>query len=151
MVPLLHDTLKEHQARNEWLEHRDSGEGRGTTNDDYLFLSNQGTLRQPSCLSNAFKAGLKAAGIKEHITPHGLRYAFNDMLRRSGIDPISARALTGHSTEPMHEHYSSVQLDHKRVAIARLAEHLNFTQVEGLVEGRPRKQKTASTSQEKAA
>ena len=140
MVPMLFDALKEHLSRNEWLDRRDSGEGRGTGNDDYLFLSNQGTFRQPSCLSNAFKAGLKAAGIKKHITPHGLRYAFNDMLRRSGIDPISARALTGHITEQMQEHYSSLQLDDKRAAIARFAEHLKSTQVEGLVEGRLKKE-----------
>jgi integrase len=99
MVPMLLDALREHKARNEWLDRRGSGEGRGTTNDDYLFLSNQGTFRQPSFLSNAFKAALKAAYIDKHITPHGLRYAFNDMLRRSGVDAISARALTGHVTE----------------------------------------------------
>jgi integrase len=130
MVPMLVEALREHKARNAWLARRQSGDGRGTTNEDYLFLSNQGTFRQPSCLSNAFKAALKAAGVQKHITPHGLRYAFNDMLRRSGVDAISARALTGHVTEQMQEHYSSVQLDEKRAAISRLDDHLKSAQVD---------------------
>ena len=124
MVPLLASVLKAHKVRQEWLARRGSGEGRGTTPDDYLFLSNQGTFKQPSSLSNAFKAVAKAARILKNVTPHSLRYGFNDMLRRSGIDAISARALTGHVTMQMQEHYSNVLLDDKRAAIALLAAHV---------------------------
>jgi hypothetical protein len=40
------------------------------------------------------------------------------MLRRAKVDPVIAKALTGHVTEQMREHYSSVGLDEKRAAVA---------------------------------
>lgn len=64
---------------------------------------------------------------------------------------LSARALTGHVTEQMQLHYSSVQLDDKRAGIARLDEHLQSVKVEDQVEGRPQKEKSRNLSSEKAA
>lgn len=61
---------------------------------------------------------LKVAGITERFTPHGLRRTFNDMLRVAQVDPVIAKALTGHVTERMREHYSTVGLDEKRAAVA---------------------------------
>jgi hypothetical protein len=40
------------------------------------------------------------------------------MLRRAKVDPVIAKALTGHVTEQMREHYSTVGLDEKRAAVA---------------------------------
>ena len=40
------------------------------------------------------------------------------MLRRAQVDPVIAKALTGHVTEQMREHYSTVGLDEKRAAVA---------------------------------
>ena len=77
-------------------------------------MSNVGTLRQPANVYNAFKAALKEAGIKKRVRPHGLRYFFNDILRLAGIDSVSARSITGHVTEEMRAHYSTVRLDEKR-------------------------------------
>ena len=34
------------------------------------------------------------------------------------MDPVIAKALTGHVTEPMREHYSTFGLDEKRAAVA---------------------------------
>jgi hypothetical protein len=62
-------------------------------------------------------SALKAAGITERFTPHGLRRTFNDMLRRAKVDPVSCKALTGHVSETMREHYSTVGLDEKRLAV----------------------------------
>jgi integrase len=66
----------------------------------------------------AWRACLEAAGITERFTPRGLRRTFNDMLRRAKVDPVIAKALTGHVTEQMREHYSTVGLDEKRAAVA---------------------------------
>jgi integrase len=49
---------------------------------------------------------------------HGLRYTFNDLVRRANVDPIVRRALLGHVTEEMQRHYSNVGLDEKRAAVA---------------------------------
>jgi integrase len=77
-----------------------------------------GPLRRSSSMTGAWRACLKAAGITERFTPHGLRRTFNDMLRRAKMDPVIAKALTGHVTDQMREHYSTVGLDEKRAAVA---------------------------------
>src|SRR5262249_19974947 len=95
-----------------------------TDEDDFMFLTNQGTFRQPSCLHNAFAAALKAADIDKKVSPHGMRYLFNDLLRLAGVDSVTARSLTGHVTDEMREHYSTVRLDEKREAMKRVAAQL---------------------------
>jgi integrase len=77
-----------------------------------------GKLRGANSMRKAWVSCLKAAGITERFTPHGLRRTFNDMLRRAQVDPVIAKALTGHVTEQMREHYSTVGLDEKRAAVA---------------------------------
>jgi len=39
-------------------------------------------------------------------------------VRLSNADPVVRRALTGHVTQEMQDHYSSVGTDEKRAAIA---------------------------------
>lgn len=40
--------------------------------------------------------------------------------RRAGVDPIVTKSLTGHVTERMREHYSSVRLDEKKEALTNV-------------------------------
>ena len=68
-------------------------------------------------MAKAWKKCLEAAGITERFTPHGLRRMFNAMLRWVKVDPVIAKALAGHVTEQMREHYSTVVLDEKRAAV----------------------------------
>jgi integrase len=63
---------------------------------------------------------LKAAGIEGRFTVHGLRRTFVDLSRRAGIDPVTSKSLTGHVTEKMREHYSSVDLEEKRTAVGKV-------------------------------
>lgn len=53
----------------------------------------------------------------KHFTVHGLRYTFTDLVRLANVDAVVRRALTGHVTEEMQRHYSTVGLDEKRAAI----------------------------------
>jgi integrase len=87
----------------------------------WVFPSEAGTLRAPSSLSKAWAKCLKAAKIEQRFTPHGMRRSFNDHLRRAGVDPVTAKSLTGHVTEGMREHYSTVRLDEKRAAVVAVA------------------------------
>jgi integrase len=57
-------------------------------------------------------------GITDRFTIHGLRRTFNDLARRAGVDAVVTKSITGHVTEQMREHYSTVQLDEKRQAVA---------------------------------
>ncbi len=86
----------------------------------WMFPSSVGTLRTPSSLTKAWKRCLHKAGVDKRFTVHGLRYTFNDLVRRANVDPIVRRALLGHVTEEMQRHYSNVGLDEKRAAVANV-------------------------------
>ena len=84
----------------------------------WMFPSAEGTLRTPNSLDRAWAKCLKHAKITKRFTVHGLRYTFTDLVRRANVDAVVRRALTGHVTEEMQRHYSTVGLDEKRAAIA---------------------------------
>ena len=112
LEPELATILREHRQR--LLETQAPGLDSG-----WVFPSvRTGKLRGSTSMVKAWKVCLKVAGITERFTPHGLRRTFNDMLRRAKVDPVIAKALTGHVTEQMREHYSTVGLDEKRAAVA---------------------------------
>jgi integrase len=102
--------LKDHRAR--LLKSRAPGPDEG-----WVFPSKRGTLRAPSGLWYAWQDCLQAAGITKRFTVHGLGRTFTDLARRAGVDAITTRSLTGHVTERMHEHYSTVDLSEKRAAV----------------------------------
>lgn len=59
----------------------------------------------------------RLAGFDLSPKVHGLRYTFTDLVRLANVDAVVRRALTGHVTEEMQRHYSTVGLDEKRAAI----------------------------------
>jgi integrase len=77
-----------------------------------------GTLRTPNSLDKAWAKCLDLAEIDKRFTIHGLRYTFSDLVRRANVDAVVRRALTGHVTEEMQRHYSTVGVDEKRAAVA---------------------------------
>ena len=83
-----------------------------------MFPSAAGRLRTPNSLDRAWAKCLAHAKIAKRFTAHGLRYTFTDLVRRANVDAVVRRALTGHVTEEMQRHYSTVGMDEKRAAIA---------------------------------
>jgi integrase len=83
-----------------------------------MFPSAVGTYRTPNSLDAAWAKCLDRAKIDKRFTIHGLRYTFTDLVRRANVDAVVRRALTGHVTEEMQRHYSTVGLDEKRAAVA---------------------------------
>ncbi len=73
-----------------------------------MFPSVRGTPLVSARNSDALRAACKRAGITPPITSHGLRRAMTDMLRRGKVDPVVAKAIIGHQTDAMREHYSTV-------------------------------------------
>jgi integrase len=61
---------------------------------------------------------LKETKITERFTVHGLRRTFNDLTRRAGVDGVVIKSLTGHVTEQMRSHYSTVGIEEKLVAVS---------------------------------
>jgi integrase len=83
-----------------------------------MFPSNVGTYRTPNSLDVAWAKCLTEAKIDKRFTIHGLRYTFTDLVRLANVDAVVRRALTGHVTEEMQRHYSTVGLEEKRAAAA---------------------------------
>jgi len=109
--PELTEILREHRQRML----RDQAKG---IEAGWMFPSTEGTLRTPNSLDRAWAKCLKHAKITKRFTVHGLRYTFTDLVRRANVDAVVRRALTGHVTEEMQRHYSTVGMDEKRAAIA---------------------------------
>ena len=109
--PELAEILREH--RTELMRSQNPGLAKGL-----MFPSRTGTLRTPNSLDAAWADCLVTAKITKRFTVHGLRYTFTDLVRRANVDAVVRRALTGHVTEEMQRHYSSVGMDEKRAAIA---------------------------------
>lgn len=110
-MPELVEILKAH--RRELIRTQNKGLEKG-----FMFPSSAGTLRAPSSLDRAWEKCLKKAKITKRFTIHGLRYTFTDLVRLANVDAVVRRALTGHVTEEMQRHYSTVGLDEKRAAIS---------------------------------
>lgn len=109
--PVVAAVLKEHRK---WLlKRQNTGLRQG-----WVFPSLNDNLKTPGSLKKTWVGCLKKIGVKERFTVHGLRRTFNDLTRRAGADGIVTRALTGHVTEAMTAHYSTVGLDEKREAVA---------------------------------
>jgi integrase len=111
LEPELAEILREHRQR--MLRAQAKGLEAG-----WMFPSAEGTLRTPNSLDRAWAKCLKHAKITKRFTVHGLRYTFTDLVRRANVDAVVRRALTGHVTEEMQRHYSTVGLDEKRAAVA---------------------------------
>jgi integrase len=81
-----------------------------------MFPSRVGTPLASSRISEALRAARKRAAITQRFTSHGLRRSMTDMLRRAKVDPVIAKAIVGHQTDAMREHYSTLASDEARQA-----------------------------------
>lgn len=88
-----------------------------------VFPTKQGTLHKGTPLHEVLKDACKAAGVTIRFTPHGLRRTWNNIARRIA-GGLVVRAMIGHGSEAMTEHYSLVDESEKRMAaeavVARL-------------------------------
>jgi integrase len=74
-----------------------------------MFPSKRGTPLSSGRISDALKTACEEAGIKKRFTSHGFRRSLTDLLRNAQVDPVVAAGLTGHETERMRRHYSTVR------------------------------------------
>jgi integrase len=105
--------LREHRQRLVEAQHVGLEQG-------WVFANNAGKPRGNGSLCTENKAVLKHAMITKRVTIHGLRRTATDLLRRAAVDPVSAKAIIGHTTDRMREHYSTVGADEARGIGARL-------------------------------
>ena len=70
-------------------------------------------------LKAPFKRCALRAGIDKHLTPQAMRRTSKSLIRKTA-GAIVARAITGHTTQQMTQHYSEVDHD-ERTAVLRAA------------------------------
>jgi integrase len=104
-VPELRAILEQHRAR----EMR-----RRSVACQLVWCTEASKPRSRTWASKALQRAIVAAEVRR-VTPHGLRHTWNDLLRRVTSTDVQ-KAITGHVTEAMREHYSHVDADEKAAA-----------------------------------
>lgn len=104
LPPELAVILAEHRRRLVETQHPGLKQG-------WVFANGAGKPMPNGCLYKQNLKVLKHARIEKHVTLHGLRRTATDLLRRAAVDPVTAKAIIGHMTERMRQHYSSVGQD----------------------------------------
>jgi site-specific recombinase XerC len=89
---------------------------------ELLFPADDGGFRSRSALKKPFVTVATALGLKKHVSPKAMRRTFQDLARAAEVKDIVTRAISGHATETMQHHYSSVGAAEKQTAIAKVIE-----------------------------
>ena len=89
---------------------------------ELLFPAEDGGFRSRSALKMPFVAVAAAIGLKKHVSPKAMRRTFQDLARAAEVKDIVTRAISGHATETMQHHYSTVAAEEKKLAIAKVIE-----------------------------
>lgn len=87
---------------------------------ELLFPADDGTFRSENFLTKAFAAVGGLIGLKKNFTPRGMRRTFNDLARVANVEALVTKSISGHLTDQMREHYSTVSPDEQRASIGRL-------------------------------
>jgi integrase len=87
-----------------------------------LFPAEDGRFRTRSALKKPFATVGTAIGLKKHVSPKAMRRTFQDLARAAQVKDIVTRAISGHATETMQHHYSTVAAEEKQQAIAKVIE-----------------------------
>jgi integrase len=87
---------------------------------ELLFPSLTGGYRAPSCLDKPIREIATAAKIGKALTPRLMRRTFQDLGRAANVHDFVVRAISGHATTNMQEHYSSVSGDEVRKGLAKV-------------------------------
>ena len=87
---------------------------------ELLFPSDIGGFRAPDVLTKPFAAVAKELGLRKRVTARAMRRTFQDLARAAEVRDIVTRAVSGHATEEMQRHYSTVHQNEIREGIARI-------------------------------
>jgi integrase len=87
---------------------------------DLLFPRENGTFRSESSLKKAFEMCAGLIGVKKNITPRAMRRTFNDVARAAKVESLVTKSISGHLTDRMKDHYSTVSPIEQRESIGRV-------------------------------
>jgi hypothetical protein len=87
---------------------------------DLLFPAVHGGFRTRNVLDKPFRAVARSIGLKKRITPRGMRRTFQDLCRAAEVGDLVTRSISGHATETMQRHYSTVSLEEQRRGLSNV-------------------------------
>ncbi|MCG8423880.1 MAG: hypothetical protein MJE77_38785 [Proteobacteria bacterium] len=99
---------------------------------ELLFPSTTGGFRSPGVLDKPFLRVTLALQQDEDIdfaywvSPKGMRRTFQDLARAAKIADLVTRSISGHLTEEMHHHYSTVGGEEQREELAKVVDLAGF-------------------------
>ena len=106
------EVLRAHQRLLEECQHRGASSG-------WCFPADTGGTHSNSILDKPFKDLRAHIGLAKRFTPHGLRRTCTDVTRQVA-SAVVTKAITGHLTDQMHEHYSTVGIGEQRAAMQKV-------------------------------
>jgi hypothetical protein len=86
-----------------------------------LFPSKTGGFRYGSVLDKPFQGVCNERGFSKRFTPRGMRRTFQDIARAANISDVVTRSISGHLTERMHHHYSTVAGIEQQASLSKIA------------------------------
>jgi hypothetical protein len=95
---------------------------------ELLFPSETGGYRAGSCLDRPFVEITTKLKLTKKVTPRAMRRTFQDLARAAEVRDIVTRSISGHSTEAMQRHYSTVSNKEQREGLAKVVELAKFRQ-----------------------
>ena len=114
----LMDILRWHvETQLETQEMRDS---------QLLFPAITGGFRARSALDKPFAAVCMKLGLRKKITPRAMRRTFNDLARAANIKDVVTKSISGHVTDKMKEHYSTVVGAEQKESLTNLVSLVGF-------------------------
>ena len=84
---------------------------------DLLFPAADGGYLGEHCLRKPFAKVGALIGLEMSFTPRGLRRTFNDLARTARVEALVTKSISGHLTDRMREHYSTVRPVEQRESI----------------------------------
>jgi integrase len=89
---------------------------------ELLFPAEEGGFRSEVFLKKAFARTAHLVGLNKRFTPRGMRRTFNDLMRLAKVEAIVTMSISGHQTDRMREHYSTVTPEEQRRSIGNVVQ-----------------------------
>jgi integrase len=93
---------------------------------ELVFPSTTGCFVGPTTLLAPFEDVATSIGLKKHITPRAMRRSFQDLARAAEVNDLVTRAVSGHATESMQHHYSTVSASEVKAGLAKVIDLAGF-------------------------
>jgi integrase len=87
---------------------------------DLLFPSQVGSFLARSALDKPFRRVVREMRLAKTVSPRCMRRTYQDLARAANVHDFVTRAISGHATEEMHEHYSTVAANEMRAGLAQI-------------------------------